>query len=177
MIDQKSGNDAASGSSNTAESAPNGLSDAYNKVTDIAGATAERAQQAVSHTTSQVGNEVRGILDRQISEGWDVAGQVANSFKRAADDLNESSPLAARVVRNLAERVQYYADDFQDQTVDQMIISASKFARQQPGMAFGLGALAGFLLFRSVKSARRPISRSASGRHSQTGETVDTSYG
>jgi hypothetical protein len=175
MIDHKSGN-GITGLDNEKESGGGTVRNTLDKVTGLARESGGKAQQAVSDTASQVGSEVRGILDRQLSEGWGVAGQVANSFKRAADDLDESSPVAARVVRNLAERVQYYADDFQDQTVDGMISSASSFARRQPAMAFGLGALAGFLLFRSVKSARGPISASRTDQPSGLG-SQETSYG
>jgi hypothetical protein len=45
-----------------------------------------------------------------------------------------------------------YAEDLRDQSVDQLVRTASAFTRRQPAMVFGLAALAGFLALRTLKS-------------------------
>ena len=93
------------------------------------------------------------MLDRQIGNGASVAGHFASSAKLAADDLDRNSPLLAGMVRSLASKVEDYADEFQDQTVDHLTRTASDFTRKQPALVFGLAALAGFFIFRTMKSA------------------------
>jgi hypothetical protein len=58
----------------------------------------------------------------------------------------------------LADKVEGYAEDFQDQTVDHLIRSASDFTRRQPALVFGLAAVAGFFIFRTMKSAQATAS-------------------
>jgi hypothetical protein len=97
--------------------------------------------------------QVKGLLDEQIGSGASLAGAFAGSIRLAADDLDKQSPIMAGLVRNFADKVEGYADEFQGQTVDQLARSASRFTRQQPALVFGLAAVAGFFLFRTMKSA------------------------
>src|SRR6185503_10987992 len=96
--------------------------------------------------------QVKDLLDKQIGNSWNFAGQVASSFKLAADDLDQKSPFAATLVRGFADKGEGYAEEFQDQTVEQLMRSASDFTRRQPALVFGLAALAGFLMFRTMRT-------------------------
>jgi hypothetical protein len=96
---------------------------------------------------------MRGALDTQITNGVALAGHLASSFKIAADDLDQKSPVAAGLVRSLAEKVEQFTHGLQGQTTEQAFRSASNFARQQPAVTFGLAALVGFVLFRAIKTA------------------------
>ena len=58
------------------------------------------------------------------------------------------------LVRGFAHNVDNYADNLEDQTVEQLAQSASDFTRRQPALVFGLAAIAGFFAFRTFKSAR-----------------------
>jgi len=129
-------------------------SDAFAKASDMARETGAKAKQAASDTAASVNEQVKDMLDKQISNTWSFAGDVANSFKLAADDLDQRSPFAAGLVRNFADRVEDYAEEFQDQTVEQVMRSASDFTRRQPALVFGLAAMAGFFIFRTIKSAQ-----------------------
>jgi hypothetical protein len=93
------------------------------------------------------------LLDRQLGAGIGSAHHFASSMKLAAADLDQESPLLAGLVRNFADKVDDYAEDFQGQTVEEITQTASDFARRQPALVFGLAALAGFVLFRAMKSA------------------------
>jgi hypothetical protein len=92
------------------------------------------------------------MLDKQIGSSWSFAREVAGSFKVAADDLEQKSPFAATLVRGFADKVEGLAEEFQDQTVEQLMRSASDLTRRQPALVFGLAALAGFLVFRTVRT-------------------------
>jgi hypothetical protein len=60
----------------------------------------------------------------------------------------------AGLVRNFAGRAEEYAGEMQDQTVEQVMRTASDFTRRQPALVFGLAALAGFFMLRTMKSAQ-----------------------
>jgi len=128
-------------------------SDAFAKVSDVAREAGSKAKEAASETAFTVTEQVKELLDRQIGNGASVAGHFASSAKLAADDLDRNSPLLAGMVRSVASKVEGYADEFQDQTVDHLTRTASDFTRKQPALVFGLAALAGFFIFRTMKSA------------------------
>jgi hypothetical protein len=148
------GASTASRSKTTTETIKEAASDTMAKASDLARDTGAKAKQAVSDTASTVNEQVREMLDKQIGNSWNVAGQVASSFKLAAQDLDQKSPFAASLVRNVADKVEGYAENFQDQTVEQVVRSASDFTRRQPALVFGLAALAGFFIFRTMKTTQ-----------------------
>src|SRR5262245_163648 len=125
---------------------------AFTKAADMAREGGTKAKQAASETASTVNEQVREMLDKQVGSSWSFAGQVASSFKLAANDLDQKSPFAATLVRGFADKVEDYAEEFQDQTVEQLMRSASDFTRRQPALVFGLAALAAFFMFRTVKT-------------------------
>jgi ElaB/YqjD/DUF883 family membrane-anchored ribosome-binding protein len=141
-------------SKSTTDTIKDAASDAFAKASDMARDTGAKAKQAASDTAATVNEQVKDLLDKQIGNSWNFAGQVASSFKLAADDLDQKSPFAAGLVRNFADKVEGYAEEFQDQTVEQMMRSASDFTRRQPALVFGLAAMAGFFMFRTIKSAQ-----------------------
>ena len=127
--------------------------EAFAKLSDVARDAGSRTKQAATETASSMSGQVKGLLDEQIGSGVSLAGAFASSIRVAADDLDKQSPMMASLVRNFAGKVEGYADEFQGQTVDQLARSASRFTRQQPALVFGLAAVAGFFLFRTMKSA------------------------
>ena len=56
-------------------------------------------------------------------------------------------------MRNAADRAEEFSQDLRDQTVEDLIRTASDFTRKQPALVFGLASLAGFLAFRVLKSS------------------------
>ena len=145
---------AASQSKSKTETIKDAASDAFAKASDMARETGAKAKQAASDTAATVNEQVKEMLDKQIGNSWGFAGQIASSFKLAADDLDQKSPFAAGLVRNFADKVEGYAEEFQDQTVEQVVRSASDFTRRQPALVFGLAAVAGFFMFRTMKTVQ-----------------------
>lgn len=134
--------------------------DALSQASDIAKEAGSKAKQAASDATFTVTEQVKEMLDRQIGSSANLAGHFASSVKRAADDISQESPLIGNFVRSFAEKVEDYAEDLQDHTVEHVARAASDFTRRQPALAFGLAALAGFLAFRTMKSAPNAIAPS-----------------
>jgi len=146
-------NDTTRGQDGKAPNIKGAASEAFAKVSDVARDAGSKAKEVASETAFTVTEQVKELLDRQIGNGASVAGHFASSAKLAADDLDRNSPLLAGMVRSVASKVEGYADEFQDQTVDHLTRTASDFTRKQPALVFGLAALAGFFIFRTMKSA------------------------
>jgi ElaB/YqjD/DUF883 family membrane-anchored ribosome-binding protein len=126
--------------------------DALSKASRMARGVADQAQQVASDTASTITDHVKGLLDDQVGNGADMVGHLANSAKRAADDLDQNAPQLAGLVRGVADRLESYADDLHDQSVDQLVRTASNYTRRQPAVVFGLAALVGFFALRTFKS-------------------------
>ena len=127
-------------------------SEALSKATALAGEAADKIRQTASDTAVSIGGEVKHLLDQQIGSGASVVGHFANSAKRAAEELDRDVPQLAGVVRAVADRMDGYAGDLRGQSLDQLLKSASDFTRRQPALVFGLAALAGFVVMRTIKS-------------------------
>jgi hypothetical protein len=132
--------------------------EAFTKASDAARDAGAKAKEAASDAAATMTEQVKVMLDRQIGNSANVAGHFASSARLAADDLDRESPLLAGLVRSFASKIEGYADDIQDQTVDHLARAASDFTRKQPALVFGLAAVAGFLMFRTMKSAQRTAS-------------------
>ena len=148
--------------------------DAYEKTSDFTGQAAERARQAAADAASSMSGQVKGLLDRQVEAGASMVGDFARSLHVAADDLHENAPQMAGLMRGVAERVSDYAEELEDCTADDVIRVASDLTRRQPALVFGLAALAGFLAFRTFRSAPTSTSmHSPSIQPSQSGHAGD----
>jgi hypothetical protein len=99
-----------------------------------------------------VSGQLKELLDQQVVNGADMIGHVASSAQLAADDLDQNVPQVAKLVRVLADRIEIVADDIRDQTAEELVKTVSEFTRRQPALTFGLAALAGFFVFRALKS-------------------------
>jgi hypothetical protein len=131
--------------------------EAFSKVSEAVGDATEKARQSASSAVGTIGDQFKELLDRQVESGAEMVGHLANAANSAADDLDQNSPAVAKVVRGFAGRIDGFADDLRDQTADQLFHTASDFTRRQPALVFGLAALAGFFVFRTLKSAPSTI--------------------
>ena len=140
------------------------------QITEGIQSTTNTAKRAASEAASTIGSHMKELLDNQLGSGADIIGQLGSSAQRAAEDLEQNAPQLAGLVRGVADRMEGYAEDLRDQSVDELFRSASNFTRRQPALVFGLAALAGFFALRTLKStAPRPQSSRGQGR-SATGE-------
>jgi hypothetical protein len=123
-----------------------------------------RANQSASTLTSQV----QGVLDQQVVKGAKVVRNVANSVRRAGNELETDAPQLAGLVRGMADRLQDYSRSLEQQSVTDIYRGASDFTRQQPAIVFGLAALAGFFALRTLKSSSSDVG-TRNGRRDVTG--------
>jgi uncharacterized protein YjbJ (UPF0337 family) len=158
MANQDFGSDAARGTRSGAQgtgkkNAGGAAGDAMSAVSGAAQQAADQAKQTASEVASRVTTQVKELLDRQVETGADMVGHFAHSAKCAADDLDQNAPQLAGLVRVVADRIDGYADDLRDQSVDQLLRAATDLTRRQPALVFGMAALAGFFIFRTIKSS------------------------
>jgi hypothetical protein len=132
----------------------------------------DKTNQASAVATSAVAtvtDQVKQLLDRQVHSGADMMGHVAGAVKRVGQELDRDAPQLAEMVRTAAEQMNEYADGLRHQSAEQLMRGASDFTRRQPAVVFGLAALAGFFVLRTLKStpssaASPPIQPTSYGR-------------
>jgi len=106
--------------------------------------------------TSLAGDELRRFADRQVGTGADMVGQVAQSVRLAADNLDESLPQLAGLVREVADRGEELAETVRGQSTSDLAEMAVDFARRRPAVLLGAAAAAGFVFYRLLTAA--PVS-------------------
>jgi ElaB/YqjD/DUF883 family membrane-anchored ribosome-binding protein len=112
---------------------------------------------------------MQDVLDQQVVKGAKMMGNVANSTRRAAEELQTDAPQLAGLVRGMADRLQDYSRNLENQSAADMYRAASDFTRQQPAVVFGLAALAGFLALRTFRSSSSEYRTPKSARMNTTG--------
>jgi hypothetical protein len=127
--------------------------DAASKIADAAREAGGQAKQAASSLASDATKQAKGFLNMQVTAGADMVDHVVESARAAAESLDQNAPQLAGLVRNAVERAEEFSQDLRDQTVGDLIRTASDFTRKQPALVFGLASLAGFLAFRVLKSS------------------------
>ena len=124
------------------------------------GSTSDQQSGSFSTITSQV----QGVLDDQVVRGAKMVSNVAQSTKTAADELEADAPQIAGLVRGVADRLEDYSRALENQSVTDLYMAAKDFTRRQPALVFGMAALAGFFVLRTLKS-----SQSSQASRTQTG--------
>ena len=144
----------------------------FPRASEMARDAAGKAKQAAAQTVSSVTQNVKEMLDRQIGTGATVAGHFASGVRKAADDVAKDSPMMAGLARSFADTMDGYAHGLQDKTADQLIGTASDFARREPALVFGIAAVAGFLAFRTFKNAQPLASPPMQPAQSRAWQTI-----
>jgi ElaB/YqjD/DUF883 family membrane-anchored ribosome-binding protein len=126
--------------------------EAVSKLADVAQQAGSQAKQTASSLASDANQKAKGFLNQQVASGADLVHHVADSARCAADNLDQDAPQVAELVRGAAKKVEEFSRDLRVQTVDDLVRTASDLTRRQPAVVFGLASVAGFLLFRVLKS-------------------------
>jgi hypothetical protein len=121
-------------------------------------------------SSSTVTSQVQGALDQQVVRGARMMSSVAQSTKLAADELENDAPQIADVVRSVADRLEQYSRNLENQSVNDLYMAATDFTRRQPAVVFGMAALAGFFALRTLKSSQSSAARRAQTASRQGGQ-------
>jgi ElaB/YqjD/DUF883 family membrane-anchored ribosome-binding protein len=128
-------------------------------LTQAAQRVGEQAGEAASSLASGTHERLHGYMDQQVTAGADLAGQVANAIKAAADELGRTSPALGGVVRSSGEMVQDLSRQFRDKTAEEVLAETRDFVRRKPALVFGAAAALGFVAYRIFNAG---LSQSAS---------------
>jgi ElaB/YqjD/DUF883 family membrane-anchored ribosome-binding protein len=136
------------------------------KLADTAQQTAQQAAEGLKQTASSLASDTRdrmkGLLGEKVASGAELVGQVATSARRAADDLERNSPQISGFLRDASARMEQLSRTLNAKSVDELVETASSYARRQPAVLFGAAAVAGFALFRLFKTGSEERSRRSS---------------
>jgi ElaB/YqjD/DUF883 family membrane-anchored ribosome-binding protein len=140
----------------SAASAERGGNSPASKLADAAQQTAQEAAEGLRQTASSLASDTRarmnGLLSEKLSSGAEVVGQVAGSARRAADDLERTSPQISGLLRDASAHMEEFSRTLRAKSVDEIVETATSYARRQPAVLFGAAAVAGFALFRLFKA-------------------------
>ena len=121
-------------------------------IRDQASDAAEEAKGVAASIAEQARARLNEIVDQQKAAGADKIAGVAKAAHSAADNLVETNPHMARLVRSAADNVDKVAEDFRSRDIGEVFATVADFGRRQPVAFFGGAVLAGFLLSRFFKS-------------------------
>jgi len=150
--------------------------EAYAAASSAAQQATEGAKQSAAYAVNVVSGQLKDLLNQQVVNGADMIGHVASSVQLAADDLDQNAPQIGKLVRGLADRIEIAADDIRDKTAEELVKDVSDFTRRQPALTFGLAALAGFVLYRALKSSAPSLTASPSIQPEDEGRTGQRAF-
>jgi hypothetical protein len=127
-------------------------SDAMAKVGGVAQQATEEAKRAAASLAAQAGERGKAMLQERIASGAGLVGHVATSTRAAANNLDPNAPELAGLLREAGDRMDQLSRDIRHKSVDELLQTASDFARRQPAILFGAAAACGFMLFRLFKA-------------------------
>lgn len=127
--------------------------EAASRLRDGAADVAAQVKAEASGVAGAVQERAAGFAEEQKHAGAEQAEGLARAVRRAAEELQGSSPQLAHYVREAAESTGQLAQALRNRSVGDLVNGVEDFARRQPVAFFGATVLAGFALARFVKSS------------------------
>ena len=121
-------------------------------------ALAESAKGKLGEIGAPVKDKAMEVATQQKDA---AAGQIqaaARAVHGAARELESAMPQCAGYINEFGQRLDEFASDIRNDSVDDLLGKLAEFARNQPALLFGGALLTGFALSRFVKSSAQPIS-------------------
>ena len=132
---------------------------ATDAASNFAGQASGFASKAASALASEAQNKATGMMQEQMKAGADYVRMVSETAHSAASELEDKAPEFARLVHNVADRANRFADDLRQRDVDEVLDMAWGYARRNPRVFIGGAVAVGFLLARFAKSSAERTSR------------------
>jgi len=134
-------------------------------LTDTVSQTAKEQVTKIKSVAEDVAksatSKVKEAFGEQKSAGADYIREIAQSIHRAAGELEESVPPAAKYIRDAASHLEGAAEAIRDKDVREWVDEARQFARAQPTLVFGGAMVLGFAALRLFKNTSAPEDHSA----------------
>jgi hypothetical protein len=120
----------------------------------VGGSRTEAMRQAAASLFGKLSQSVDTMVQDQKAAGATIVEDIARAAFHAADDLEKSTPDAARLVRKAATGVERVATNLRTEDISQIFGNLRAFGRAQPLAFLGSAVLGGFIIARSVRSGR-----------------------
>lgn len=162
------------------EAGSGNLKDEAHRIASELGAQGSKAAEDLKAAKQELGSaaadKAEALAEQGKQAGYEGGVGLANAARRAADDLEGSSPEIARHVRTAADSIESVANSLRERSVGDLMHDATGFARQQPAAFFGAAVLAGFAIARFAKSSAssQPTQASSAGSHGTSHGTGTT---
>jgi ElaB/YqjD/DUF883 family membrane-anchored ribosome-binding protein len=135
-----------------------GSNDMKSETRDESGRPLFEAAQQIGQSIGGVQSRAREIAEQQKRLGAERLGGVAAAAHRAADQIEQQSPQAARYVHRAASRLEEASAALSQQNLDELIGAIRVFLRERPAVVFagavGVGLALSLLLGGSSDSSK-----------------------
>jgi ABC-type transporter Mla subunit MlaD len=133
--------------------------EAVSKLAEVAQEAGAQAKETATSLAVEAGENAKRLMNKQVGNSADFIGHVATSVKVAARSLDDHAPQLAKWAQDLAARADEFSASIRYQTVDELYVNASEYARRKPTLVFSAAAACGFLLFRLFKATPEATSQ------------------
>ena len=128
----------------------------------------DRVQDVAEQAKGQTRQQLRSQIDTRTTEAGEQLSESASAFRTAAEQLRrEGNERAASAVEAVADRGERFGHYLSRADGDAILGDVEAFARRQPWLMVGAGALVGFMAARFLKASSGSRYRSASRRSPQ----------
>jgi len=125
----------------------------------------ERVGNAAEQVKGQTREELRAQIDTRTTQAGEQVTSTARAVRRAGQQLREEgNDRAAEAIDAVADRGERLGAYLTGARGDAMLYDVESFARRQPWLVAGAGAVAGFLAARFVKASSVTRYRAAGSR-------------
>jgi len=127
----------------------------------------EHVQDVAGEAKEQTREQLRAQIETRTTQAGDQISSTAQAFRGASEQLRQQgNDRAASVVEAVAERSDRLGAYLTRTDGDGLLRDVEDFARRQPWLVVGAGAVAGFLTARFVKaSSDARYGTTSSGRY------------
>lgn len=140
---------------------PRGANETLSKVAETAQLATRLAADGLSQTASTLASDaqsrIKGLMGERVGGGAELIGRLASSTRRAAEDLDPNAPQISGFLRDASARMEEFSRTVREKPIDELIDTASTYARRQPAVVFGAAAVIGFALWRLFKSGSTAV--------------------
>jgi hypothetical protein len=113
----------------------------------------ERVQDVAEQAKVQTRDQLRTQIDTRTTQAGEQVSSTARAFRKAGDQLRqEGNARAAEMIDAVADRSERLGAYLSRTDGDGLLRDVEEFARRQPWLVAGAGALAGFMASRFVKA-------------------------
>ena len=115
--------------------------------------TARTLKDEVQASAATLKETVADVGAREKNYAADRIEQLAKAVHGAADEIGPQIPGASRYIHDAAAGLERASSTLQQSSVEDMLSTLNKFAREQPALFFGGAIVAGISLSRFLKSS------------------------